>query len=73
MSSSFFKKIYIFVCYKDIYSHFCIQKSNNDDFHPLFTIIIFKWKVLNFLLSRIDKLDHDFLHLQIFFTCLPPE
>ena len=34
MSSSFFKNIYIIVCYKDIYSRFCIQKSNNDDFHP---------------------------------------
>ena len=40
--------------------------TNNLPLSPL------RWKVLYFLVSRINKLDHDLLQRQTFFICLPP-
>ena len=48
------------------------ELSNNDHFHPLlFAIIIFNMKSSHFLLSKINKLDRDFLHGQIFSLVFP--
>ena len=46
---SSFSKIYVItVCHVDIYGRYCIQKSNNDHFHPYFDIIVFKMKRSSF-------------------------
>ena len=40
-----FGKIYVITVYhKDIYGRYCMQKSNEDYFHPYFDIIVFKIK-----------------------------
>ena len=46
--SSFGKICVITVCHEDIYRRYCIQKSNNDHFHPFFDIIVFKMKRSSF-------------------------
>ena len=49
MYISSFGKIYVIpVFYEDIYDRYCIQKSNNDLFHPFFDIIVFKMKRTSF-------------------------
>ena len=53
-------KIYVItVCHEDIYGRSCIQKSNNDHFHPYFDIIVFNMERSSFPV--------------VSFTCLPPE
>ena len=53
-------KIYVItVCHEDIYGRSCIQKSNNDHFHPYFDIIVFNMERFSFPV--------------VSFTCLPPE
>ena len=48
------------------------ERSNNDHFHPLlFAIVIFNTKNSHFLLSKINKLDRDFLHGQMFSLVCP--
>ena len=46
--SDFSKNHVIIVCHEDIYSRYCIQKSDNDHFHPYFDIIVFKIKRASF-------------------------
>ena len=46
--SSFGKICVITVCHEDIYRRYCIQKSNNDHFHPFFDIIVLKMKGSSF-------------------------
>ena len=42
-------KIYVItVCHEDIYGRSCIQKSNDDHFHPYFDIIVFNMKRSSF-------------------------
>ena len=40
-SSSFDKFHVIIACCEDIYGRYCIEKKNNDHFHPLFAIVVF--------------------------------
>ena len=48
MHISIYGKIYVItVCY-EAYGRYCIQKSNNDLFHPFFGIIVFKMKRTSF-------------------------
>ena len=42
-------------------------------FTHILTLSSLKWKSLHFLLSRINKLNRDVFHWQVFFTCFPPE
>ena len=67
--STRFKSLF-FAVRTSTYVRYCIQKSNNDHAHNLLFSSL-RWKVLQFLLSRINKLDCDFLHWQSFLTCLP--
>ena len=39
----------------------------------ILTLSSLRWKGLHFLLSWINKLNHNFFYWQFFFTCLPPE
>ena len=47
--SSFGKICVITVCHEDINRRYCIQKSNNDHFHPYFDIIVLKMKGSSFI------------------------
>ena len=48
---------------KDICDRYCIQKRNNDHFlYSYLPLLSLRWKVLHYLLSRINKLNRDFLH-----------
>ena len=71
--SSFGKMYVITVCHEDIYGRYCIQKSNNDHFHPYFDIIVFNMKRSSFPVVWNKQSRSRFLPLAIFFTCLPPE
>ena len=64
----------IIVCCEDNYGRHCVKKSNNDYFHPQVVIVVFiKKKVVHCLLSRINKLDRDFLYWKKIITCSSPE
>ena len=65
--SSFGKICVITVCHEDIYGRYCIQKSNNDYFHPYFDIIVFKMKRSSFPVVYLHKLNRDFFHWQFFY------
>ena len=44
-----FDKIYIIiVCWEEIFARYCIQRSNNDHFHPQFVTIVFTIKSSSF-------------------------
>ena len=44
-----FDKIYIIiVCWEEIFARYCIQRSNNDRFHPQFVTIVFTIKRSSF-------------------------
>ena len=44
-----FDKIYIIiVCWEEIFARYCIQRSNNDHFHPQFATIVFTIKSSSF-------------------------
>ena len=58
---SFGKISLIIACYDDIFGRYSIKKSN-DHFHLYFAIIVFNIKLIHFLLSRVNKLDCDFLY-----------
>ena len=69
--SSIFKSL-LFVVRTSAVAPASKELSNNDHFHPLlFAIIIFNMKSSHFLLSKINKLDRDFLHGQIFSLVCP--
>ena len=71
---SSFGQIYVStVCHEDIYGRYCIQKSNNDHFHPYSDIIVFKMKRSSFPVVQNKQTQPRFLPLAILFTCLPPE
>ena len=54
-------------CVLWVYGRYCVHKSSDDHFQPKFLIIIvFRRKLLHFLLLRINKFDCDFLNRQIF-------
>ena len=55
---SFDKINVIFACCEDIYSRYCIKKSNNDHFHP-FALILFNIKSCSFSVANNDC---DFLY-----------
>ena len=64
---SSFGKIYVITVYHaDIYGRYCIQKSNNDYFHPYFDIIVLKMKGSSFPVVYLHKLNRDFFHWQFF-------
>ena len=49
MYGSSFDKINVIIARsEDIYGRYCIQKSKNDHFHPLFAIIVFNIKSCSF-------------------------
>ena len=57
---------------KDICDRYCIQKRNND--HSLYSylpLLSLRWKVLHYLLSRINKLNRDFLHWNLLLLICP--
>ena len=71
---STFGKIYVItVCHEDIYGRFCIQKNNNDHFHPSVDIIVFKMKRSSFpvVQYRTNKLNRDFFHQPFFYLFAP--
>ena len=46
----------------DIIDHYSVQKRRNDHLDPYFAIIVliyFKFSFIHYLMSRINKLDHD--------------
>lgn len=54
----------------DIIDHYSVQKRRNDHLDPYFAIIVliyFKFSFIHYLMSRINKLDHDHhYHVTIF-------
>ena len=69
---SSFRKIYVItVCHEGIYGRYCIQKSNNDHFHPYFDVIVFKMKRSSFLVVYNKQTQPRFLPLAIFSPVAP--
>ena len=72
-SSSLLLKVpnIIIACCGNVYKRYYIQKSRNNLFHPSFAIIVFGRNSSFFLLSRINKVDRDFLYRQILTLVCP--
>ena len=66
---SFDKINVIFACCEDIYSCYCIKKSNNDHFHP-FALSLFNIKSCSF---SVVKNDCDFLYWKNLSPVFAPE
>ena len=63
----------IIVCCEDIYGRHCVKKVTMiTSTHKLSLSSLIK-QVVHFLLSRINKLDRDFLYCKKIITCLSPE
>ena len=70
---SFDKINFIIACCEDFYGRYCVQKSENGHFHPLFANIVFNIKSYPFSVVKNKQTRPRFLVLEIFITCLPPE
>ena len=57
---------YVVIAYcMDIVSRCCIHGSNINHFHHNLSLLSLRWYDPHFLLSRISKLDRNFLYWQI--------
>ena len=69
-------KIYVIfsVCHEDIYRcFFAYKKVTLITSTHILTLVSLRWQGCHCLLSRINKLNHDFLHWQFFYLCAPWE
>ena len=72
MYSSSFDKFYCIIVHcEDMYGHCCIQKGNNIITYTTI-IFVFKIKVLNVLLSKINKLNNNFFYFLEFYHLFVP-